>query len=66
MTGWDEQAIPAHSLGYLYWPAALIISAMTIFSAPLGARLAHYLPIVTLKRVFAVVLVMVGIRMLLP
>jgi uncharacterized protein len=66
IAGWDEQAVPAHSLGYLYWPAALIISAMTVFSAPLGARLAHYLPILTLKRVFAVVLVLVGIRMLLP
>lgn len=65
IAGWDEQAVPAHSLGYLYWPAAIIISAMTIFSAPAGARLAHYLPIVTLKRVFAVVLVIVGIRMLI-
>ena len=66
IVGWDEQVVPAHSLGYLYWPAALIISAMTVFSAPLGARLAHFLPIVTLKRVFAVVLVIVGIRMLVP
>jgi len=66
IAGWDEQGVPANSLGYLYWPAAIIISAMTIFSAPLGARLAHYLPIVTLKRVFAVVLVVVGIRMLVP
>jgi len=66
IAGSDEQAVPAHSLGYLYWPAALIISAMTIFSAPLGARLAHYLPIDTLKRVFAIVLVIVGIRMLVP
>jgi uncharacterized protein len=65
IVGWDEQEVPMHSLGYLYWPAALIISAMTLFSAPLGARLAHYLPIPTLKRVFAIVLVIVGLRMLL-
>jgi len=36
-----------------------------LFSAPLGARLTHYLPIRTLKRVFAIVLVIVGIRMLM-
>jgi uncharacterized membrane protein YfcA len=65
IVGWNEEAIPAHSLGYLYWPAAIIISAMTIFFAPLGARLAHYFPIVTLKRIFAVVLVIVGIQMLI-
>ncbi len=65
ITGWDEQNLPEHTFGYLYWPAVLIISAMTLFSAPLGARLAHYLPIQTLKRVFAIVLVLVGIRMLM-
>jgi len=65
ITGWDEQNLPAHTFGYLYWPAALIISCMTLFFAPLGARLAHYLPIQTLKRVFAIVLVLVGIRMLM-
>lgn len=65
IAGWNEQDIPAHSLGYLYWPAALIISAVTLFSAPLGARLAHYLPVRTLKRIFAIVLVLVGVRMLM-
>ena len=64
IVGWNEEAIPAHSLGYLYWPAAIIISAMTILFAPLGARLAHYLPIVILKRIFSVLLVMVGTQML--
>jgi uncharacterized membrane protein YfcA len=66
IAGLDRQEVPAHTLGYLYWPAALIISGMTLFSAPLGARLAHYLPIPTLKRVFAIVLLLVGIRMLIP
>ena len=66
IAGWNNQDVPANSIGYLYWPAALIIIAMTIFFAPMGARLAHYLPIPTLKRVFAVVLAIVGIRMLIP
>ena len=66
IAGWNNQDAPANSLGYLYWPAALIIIAMTIFFAPMGARLAHYLPIPTLKRVFAVVLAIVGILMLIP
>jgi len=66
IAGWDNLDIPANSLGYLYWPAALIIIAMTVFFAPMGARLAHYLPIPTLKRVFAALLMIVGLRMLVP
>lgn len=64
IAGWDNPDVPAHSLSYLYWPAALIIVAMTVFFAPIGARLAHYLPVLTLRRIFAVVLAIVGIRML--
>lgn len=66
IAGWENPELPVHSLGYLYWPAALCIIAMTVFSAPVGARLAHYLPIQTLRRIFAVVLAIVGIRMLVP
>ncbi len=64
MAGWDQSNTPPYSLGYLYWPAALIMGAMTLFAAPLGAQLTHYLPIRTLKRIFAIVLVSVGVRML--
>ena len=54
-----------HSIGYLYWPAALIIVMMTIIFAPIGARLAHYLQIEILKRIFAILLMIVGISMLI-
>ena len=64
VTGWNNVALPAGSLGYVYWPAALVIIAATVFTAPFGARLAHQLPIKILKRMFAVLLAIVGIRML--
>ena len=54
-----------HSIGYLYWPAALIIVMMTIIFAPIGARLAHYLQIEILKRIFAILLMIVGVSMLI-
>ena len=60
----DNPNIFTHSIGYLYWPAALIIMMVTIFFAPIGARLAHYLPIDTLKCIFAVLLMFIGIKML--
>ena len=51
--------------GYVHWPAMLAIALFAIFTAPLGARLAHTLPVVRLRRLFAVVLVIVGARLLL-
>jgi hypothetical protein len=65
IAGWSNLDISTHSIGYLYWPAALIIIAMTIFFAPIGARLVYYLPIEILKRSFATLLMIVGIKMLI-
>jgi uncharacterized membrane protein YfcA len=64
IAGWSNSALPVNAISYLYWPAALIIIAMTVFFAPLGARLAHYLPVQTLKRFFSILLLIVGARML--
>ncbi len=64
VTGWDHDALPADTLGYVYWPAVLVIIAATSIAAPLGAKMTHVLPINTLKRLFAIVLAIVGIRML--
>lgn len=52
------------SLGYVVLPAfGGIVAASTVF-APLGARLAHRLPPTTLRRLFAVLLVVFGLRLL--
>jgi uncharacterized membrane protein YfcA len=47
------------------WPAALAIAATAVPMANLGARLAHRLPTAALRRVFAVLLLAVGTRLLL-
>lgn len=65
ITGWNHTDLPAGSTGYVYWPAAFFILIASILTAPLGAKLAHVLPVIILKRIFALVLVIVGIRMLL-
>lgn len=62
--GLDEAGLPAGTLGYVYWPAFLATASASIFSAPLGARAAHALPAASLKKVFAVLLVLIGIQML--
>lgn len=53
------------TLGFLYIPAFLIISVVSFFSAPYGARLAHRLPTKVLKKVFAVVLLAAGLVMVI-
>ena len=63
--GLNETGLPPSSLGYVVVPAFLGIVAASVLAAPLGARLAHRLSDVTLRRVFAAFLAVLGTRMLL-
>lgn len=63
--GWDIQGLPPLSLGYVYLPAWVCIGLMSIVFAQIGARLTHILPTGTLKKLFALLLVVLGVRMLL-
>ena len=56
VAGWGLQDMPAGAIGYLYWPAFLVLSVASISTAPLGARVAHNMEVAPLKRVFAIVL----------
>jgi uncharacterized membrane protein YfcA len=56
--------LPQWSLGYVYLPALLLIVAASMPMAPLGARLAHRLPVKRLRMVFALMLFALGLRML--
>jgi len=65
LTGLNEVNLPAGAVGYIYWPAFVGIVLTSILFAPLGARLAHRLPVTVLKKVFAVLLAVLGVRMLM-
>ena len=65
VNGLSIQGLPAYSVGYVYLPALLGIVVTSVLTAPLGVRLAHSLPVDRLKRVFAVLLLVVGTRMLI-
>ncbi len=62
--GWHEAHLPQWSLGFVYLPALLGIAATSMFFALLGARLAHRLSAKVLKRLFALLLLSVGINFL--
>lgn len=63
--GWQHVDLPAATLGYVHVPAATAILALSVLSAPLGVALAHSLPAARLKRLFALVLLLAGVRVLL-
>ena len=50
--------------GFIYWPAVAVILLASIPTAPLGARLAHTLPTGTLKRIFGILVLAMGIKLL--
>lgn len=51
------------TLGYLHLTALVCIALGSISTAPLGARVAHALPVGKLKRIFALLLFALAIRM---
>ncbi|MHB1382274.1 MAG: TSUP family transporter, partial [Thermoleophilia bacterium] len=63
LSGWANSGLPDHSAGFIYLPALAGIAVASTFFAPLGAILAHRLPVALLKRVIAVVLLLVAARM---
>lgn len=62
--GIDVGELPQASLGYVYLPAMLMISLTSVLLAPVGAALARRLPVARLRQVFAVLLVVVGLKLL--
>lgn len=65
VNGWTVAGLPDYSLGYIYLPALVGIVVTSVLTAPLGVRLAHSLPVNRLKRIFAVLLLVMGTRMLI-
>ena len=62
--GWGRTDLPPWSLGFVYLPALVWLVPSSMLIAPLGAMLAHRLPVATLKRIFACVLITLAVKML--
>lgn len=62
--GWGQAGLPTYTLGFIYWPAVMVISLVSYFTTPFGANLAHSLPIPILKKGFALLLVLLSLKML--
>jgi uncharacterized membrane protein YfcA len=64
VNGVHAEGLPAPSVGYVYLPALALIVSTSMFAAPVGARLAHRLPVKRLRTIFAFLLYGFAIKML--
>ncbi|MCG8614143.1 MAG: sulfite exporter TauE/SafE family protein [Pseudomonadales bacterium] len=62
--GWGNPALPDLTTGYLYWPGLVGIVLTSVIFARFGANLAHKLSPTVLKKIFALLLVVVGSKFL--
>ncbi len=65
LAGLNSVNLPDYATGYIYWPAFLGIVATSFFTAPIGARYAHKIPVQRLQKIFAIILVLLAIKMLI-
>jgi uncharacterized membrane protein YfcA len=61
--GLRASGLPEGALGYVYAPALGLVVLASMPAAPLGARLAHRLPVRRLRILFALVLLALAVRM---
>jgi len=65
ITGLQQDHLPSWSLGYIYLPALLGLVMSSSFFARYGVKFAAQLPVQTLKKFFAIFLIIVALKMML-
>src|SRR5678809_841604 len=64
INGLRVEGLPAMSVGYVYLPALALVVSTSMLLAPMGARLAHRLPVKRLRQIFAFMLYGFALKML--
>jgi uncharacterized membrane protein YfcA len=64
VSGWDAPHNVDWSFGYIWLPGLVVIGLCTMVTAPMGARLAHKMPVHKLKLGFALLLFLLASYML--
>jgi len=64
-TGMSLPALPAPNLGFVYLPALFWVALASVTTAPLGAMTAHHMKVGLLRKLFAVLLLVLATKMLL-
>jgi uncharacterized membrane protein YfcA len=64
LSGWSHTPSIPYTYGFINLPAVLVISITSFFAAPIGANLTQKLPVTTLKKIFALLLTLLSLKML--
>lgn len=63
-SGWSVNNLPEQTLGYVHLPAFIFIIITSFLFAPVGAKLAHYMPEHILKKGFAIFLILIASKLI--
>ena len=63
-SGIKEIGLQPGMLGYVYWPALLVLISTSMLMAPVGAKYAHTWPVGRIKKIFAALLAFICVYML--
>ena len=63
LTGWMIEGLPRYSLGYVNLPIVLSVASVSVLTAPLGAKLSKKANKKTLKKIFAIFLLLVCVSL---
>lgn len=64
LLGLKTDYLPEFSLGYVYLPSFFAVGFSSLFTAPIGAKLANKLPAKKLKRYFSLLIFLIAAKML--
>lgn len=64
ISGWNYDTLANGFIGFVFWPGTVSIAITSMLLAPVGARLGQQMDTQKLKKIFAIFLILVSIRML--
>ena len=64
-TGWMIEGLPKYSLGYVNLPIVLSVASVSVLTAPLGAKLSSKYDKKTLKKIFAIFLLLICVSLVI-
>ena len=64
LSGYHAEGLPDYSTGYVYWPAVIGVALPSMICSPLGVQLSQRLSVDLLRRLFAIILLIIAIKMI--
>lgn len=65
INGWQSTCLLNYQVGNIYLPAVLFVSITTILTVPLGVKISHTISTVMLKKIFAILLITLSVKMVI-